>query len=71
MEPDKNAVYAHALHATADEWRAAAKVCMDRLSEADDADAAEIKADAELYIKIAELLEEAGASCLLELKGPH
>ncbi len=71
MEPDENAIYVSSLHATATEWRAAARVFMERISEADAADAIKLKADAESYIKIAELLEERGVNWLAELPRLH
>ncbi len=71
MEPDEDGIFAESLHATAAEWRAGAKVCMEKVPEADDADAAELKASAKDYIKIAELLEVTGAKCLAELPTWH
>ena len=71
MEPDENGIYVSSLYATAAEWRAGAKVCMEKTSEADAADAAELKANAKSYIKIAELLEERGVKCLAELPALH
>ncbi len=68
---DENAIYVSSLHATAAEWRATAQVFMERISEADAADAVKLKADAESYIKIAELLEERGVKCLADLPTLH
>ena len=71
MEPDENEILVSSLHATPADWRAGAKVCMEKASEANEADAVELKADAESYIKIAELLEERGVNCLAELPTVH
>ena len=71
MEDDESAVYVRTLLATPDDFRAAAKVFMDNLPEADDTKAADMKAVASLFIEIAEMLEEAGVNCLAELPGSH
>ena len=71
MEPDENDRYVSTIHATPADWRAGAKVCLEKIPAATDADAVELRENAEAYIKIAELLEEDGVSCLLELMARH
>ncbi len=68
VEDDEHALYMGTLHATVDDFRAAAKVNMDKLPEADNVAAKIIKTQAQSFIRMAGLLEETGANCLLELK---
>ncbi len=71
MEDDEGEICVRMMEATADQFRDAAKVAMDRVPGADDVAAAKLKTEAKACIKMAELLESRGVNCLAKLPALH
>ncbi|MCZ6467785.1 MAG: hypothetical protein O6829_10995 [Alphaproteobacteria bacterium] len=71
MEDDEGEIYVGIMQASADEFRHAAKVPMDKLPGADDVAAAKIKTLTKLYLWLTDFLEEQKIRCLSDLETRH